>query len=663
VGSLFFAGLLSVSSSAVIGKIISDGGIGHRKSSQLALGMTLGEDIVAIVMITLLGSYARFGVGAGADVDVERAPLLPAVALFGGFVLAVATLGLLIVPRVLRRLDRQANAEVETIFVAGLLFGLALMVVRAGYSVALGAFLLGAIIAETPQRARVERGFAGMRDLFGAIFFVAMGMTIDLGHLRDALVPLGIATALALVGRPLAASFSLLALGYDGRTAVRTGLLIAPLGEFSFILAQMGTDPRVHLLPPEFMSVAVGAALITAFVTPILVRHDQAIADVLTRRRVPLLGRVLRWHRNILDALQRQRRASILWKLTRKRLVQIGVEVAIVSAALAFARPLIERIVAATRPEVLPDLPTAVVCWAVLGIVLLAPLVAVWRNTQALALILANAIARQGPAFARLQPVVTTLLQGVAFLALVLWLWNFVPAEGGLWFTGGVLLFLAIATAVLWRRLIYWHSTIEISLGASLSDEESFGGRTYDWIDRYAPWGLQLDEVALPDRFALAGRSIGDVGIRSHFGCSVIGIERLSFTMANPGPASHLFPGDRLLLLGTKQQIAAARDFLLADQPGGDAGETFRDLTLEMVDVPQDSPAAGHSLMELNWSRLHGVQIVGHENRAARTLTPPADLRIAIGDRLLVLGTPSEVLALRQALQPPADDSAAGEKA
>ncbi len=644
VASVFFAGLLVSSSSAVIGKILTDSGRNHEKSGQLALGITLSEDMVAIVMLTLLGSYVQFGAGGAGGTSVAGTLLM-----FAGFVLALAAAGLLVIPRVLRRLSREASTELETIFVAALLFGLSMMVLRSGYSLALGAFLLGAIIGETPQRAHVERAFAGLRDLFATIFFVAIGMTIDVALLGDAIVPILVLTLLAVIGRPLCAAVILVLVGQDSRTAMRTGLTLAPLGEFGFIVAQLGTANL--LLPPEYMSAAVGAALLTALVTPSLVRHNGRIAERLDPQRLPLLRRALEAHHRILDALQRRGGSNLLWRLSRKRLIQIGVEVAIITVALAFAQPVIAWVVRAVGEDTLPRVPTAVICWTLLGLLLLAPLIAVWRNVQALSLITADYVGRNGPAFARLAPLLTTALQTTAAIGLVLLWWNFLPLEAGLWLTLGVLLFLGLSAAVLWRRMIHWHSNVEYALNVSLGDQAETPAIAYEWMERHSPWGLQVGEITLPDRFAFAGRSIGETGIRRRFGCTVIGIERQSFMIANPGPASHLFPGDRVLLLGTDAQINATREALLAEQREGPVEDTFRDLAVELVPVPPGSPACGQTLSALNWARLLGIQIVGHERGGVRSLSPGADQRLEADDRLLVLGTPRQVGELRTALQ------------
>jgi len=282
--------------------------------------------------------------------------------------------------------------------------------------------------------------------------------------------------------------------------------------------------------------------------------------------------------------------------------------------------------------------------------------VTVWRQLEGCAAALGELVTRRAPAFARLRPLVTAGVRGGGAMALILWWWNFLPGGAGPWLTLAALSLVALAGAVFWRHLLGWHGSLESALQESLGAGAVDPARQGAWLDRHAPWGLQTGEVTLPDSFALAGRSIGEGAIRRRSGCSIVGIERQSYVVANPGPTAHLFPGDRVLLLGTEAQIEAARELLLAESPAGRAGagdaDLFRDLAVEMVQVPPDSPAAGQSLAALNWPRLLGVQVVGHERDGQRTLSPAADLRLEAGDRLLVLGTPHQVADLSRALCP-----------
>jgi monovalent cation:H+ antiporter-2, CPA2 family len=169
---LFLAGMLMVSSSAIISKILHEAGTNHERPGQLAMGIAVLEDVVAVVMLTILNSIVQFGKRDGTA-------LPETLLLLGAFVVLAGIAGLLLVPWLLKRMSIAADEELQTLGIAGLLFGLAVVAQAAGYSLALGAFLLGTIVAETPHRHQVERTFEGMRDVFSAVFFVAIGMQID----------------------------------------------------------------------------------------------------------------------------------------------------------------------------------------------------------------------------------------------------------------------------------------------------------------------------------------------------------------------------------------------------------------------------------------------------------------------------------------------------
>jgi CPA2 family monovalent cation:H+ antiporter-2 len=214
--SLFLAGMLMVSSSAIISKILHETGLNHERPGQLAMGVAVLEDVVAVVMLTLLTSLVQLGTGEGAH-------LVQTVLRLGAFVVVAGIVGLLFVPWLLKRLSVAVNEELQTIGMAALLFGLAVVAQGAGYSLALGAFLLGTIVAETPHRHQVERTFEGMRDVFSAVFFVAIGMQIsvsDLGKSAGLIVGVAVFT---MVARPVAVTTGLALIGTPLKDAMRTG--------------------------------------------------------------------------------------------------------------------------------------------------------------------------------------------------------------------------------------------------------------------------------------------------------------------------------------------------------------------------------------------------------------------------------------------------------
>jgi monovalent cation:H+ antiporter-2, CPA2 family len=231
--TLFIAGMLMVSSSAIISKVLQELNATHQRSGQLALGITIMEDIVAVIMLTLLSTMVQFG-------GEKSAPLHETLGTLSAFVAALLLISLLLVPRLLLGLSQTGTGEIRTLLVIGLVLSLAWVAAKMGFSLALGAFLLGVIVASTPHKQEIERSFEGIRDMFGAVFFVAMGMLVDFSLLAQAWpMVLGI-TLFALLFRPPAIALGLTLTGHPTRDSIRAGLALAPLGEFSFIIAQIG---------------------------------------------------------------------------------------------------------------------------------------------------------------------------------------------------------------------------------------------------------------------------------------------------------------------------------------------------------------------------------------------------------------------------------------
>jgi CPA2 family monovalent cation:H+ antiporter-2 len=279
--AMFMAAMFMVSSSAVIAKIVGELNLTHERSGQVALSVTLLEDIVAVCMLTILASHARGGGG----------PTVSGV-LTGmtAFVVLLVGAGLLMVPRLMRGLEARADPELQTIIVAGLLFTLSLAAVKAGYSLALGAFLLGAIVAEIPQKTAVERSFTGMKDLFSSVFFVSIGMMIDLKLVLPVWPMILGLTVFVIVGRAIATGLALILCGARPKEARRAGLLLTPLGEFSFIIAQLGVSTAV--LPESYYPLSVGVSILTVLLVPSINRHAEAILRVAERIEPSVLQRI-----------------------------------------------------------------------------------------------------------------------------------------------------------------------------------------------------------------------------------------------------------------------------------------------------------------------------------------------------------------------------------
>lgn len=654
--SLFLAAMLMVSSSAIISKVLDELNLTHERPGQLALGVTVLEDVVAITMLTILTSLVAFG--------GEQPPALaPTLGKLGAFIVFVALMSLLVMPKLLTRLSTGASSETRTLIVGGLLLALAVLAVKVGYSLALGAFIFGAIIGSTRYKDDIERVFSGLDQIFGAVFFVAVGMLVDFRVLVESWpLVLGV-TALALLARPVACALGFIAVGNNSRESIQAGLSLTPLGEFSFIIAQLGVESGV--LPASAYPVAVGASLLTSLAAPVLTRRAERISHCIVGLTPSVVDRWIGFYHDWLARLRNRQTASVFWRLTGKRFVQVGVHLLFVSALLLFATPAFLKIREVVGYDFLFPRGLPFVFWTCFGLVLLGPIIAIWRNISALAMIASEAATAGAQRQARLRPLLETALRAVALVLLGAWLGALLPSGWSLLGVAGVVLLLLVAVGIFFRRrLVRLHSRLEIEMMEQLkraSHSASQSAWSHALPLQTADWQLDIDEVTLPVDSTHAGRTLGQIALRKNFGCSVVGIDRQGYGIANPSADTMLYPQDKLLLLGSAEQLAlAARE--LGSTTSGESHTDFDELTMESVVVPADCPLAGKPLVELDLIRKTGVQIGGIRRGKERKLSPSGRDSFQPGDALLVLGTHEQIREFAAQLQPPAADGTIPEK-
>jgi CPA2 family monovalent cation:H+ antiporter-2 len=235
---IFLGAMLSMSSTTIIIKVLSELGKMKEHFSQLIFGILILEDILGIAMIALLSGIAMTGQLSVADVGMTLGKL-------GLFLAVTLVAGLIFVPRLIGYVARFKSNEMLIVTVLGLCFGVSLLAVKLGYSVALGAFIIGAVIAECREIHRVETLLEPVRDMFSAIFFVAIGLLIQPKMLLEHWQPILVITVAVVVGKVFTCSFGAFVGGNDTRTSLRVGMGLAQIGEFSFIIASLGVTLKV----------------------------------------------------------------------------------------------------------------------------------------------------------------------------------------------------------------------------------------------------------------------------------------------------------------------------------------------------------------------------------------------------------------------------------
>ncbi|MDR1010036.1 MAG: cation:proton antiporter [Opitutaceae bacterium] len=673
--SLFVAAMLMVSSSAVIAKIMHELNLNHDRAAQMALAMTIVEDVVAVIMLTVLGAGAHGG-GGGAEGaggaegggGAGGGGVGMVLAVLGAFVALLIMAGLLLMPRVLRKLEKKNDPETQTIIVVGLLLIVTFLTVKAGYSMALGAFLFGAVVAEIKQKIAIEQNFEGLKYVFSSVFFVSIGMLIDLSMLRETKVWMTVVLLglFVLFVRPIACGFALVLVGIPPREARRGGLLLTPLGEFTFIIAQAGITATI--LTESYYPVAVGLSILTVLATPILNRFSDPILRFADKVEPRFVTRAIAAYHGWLTEVQALRTGKPMLRLIRGRLFTLAVEVLFVSGLLIFSGRILTTLeatgfAAAISPETL-----GYVFWCVVGVLALIPLVAVWRNLSAIAVIVGEGLSGGPDATARLQVrALTGVLKAAAAVGMAYWVYAILPLKtlpGWGWALIGAG---AVAVMVVFsNKLISWNSSWESSVQEVLAEDsrapEQVREEARVALDRsLEEWDVCLGECTAPRGAEYAGKTLAELAIPTHFGCSILEVERNGYVITATDSGLRLYPGDRLLLLGKQEQIDSVRAFLGRVAPGhavsknaaqaaqaadDDGGDVFGGSVLETYVMPE-CDRAGKTLADLRISQATGVRVAGIRRGADQIINPGGGARLLAGDCLLVVGTIVELRGFR----------------
>jgi len=240
--------------------------------------------------------------------------------------------------------------------------------------------------------------------------------------------------------------------------------------------------------------------------------------------------------------------------------------------------------------------------------------------------------------------VVETLLKGGAGLLLLLWLSAILPIGGmARWLPLVALVVVGTAFLVFRRRLIYWHSRLEGEVHDILNQgDQKFTGTTAPWIAAHSDWNLTIVDCVLPDLADCRGRTLGELALRSTYGCTVAGVERQGVMVGNPTGDMLLYPRDKVLLLGDPKQIAAGKAFLQRAS-GATTQSTFDEVRMEAVPLATDTELHGRTLEELALSRTFGLQVAGINRGGTRILNPGGEVKLFGGDEVLVLGSPDQI--------------------
>lgn len=463
--SLFLGAILAISSTTIIVKALNDLKMKNERFAQLIFGVLIVEDILGIGIIALLSGIAVSG-------TVSSGEVFSTVGKLSLFMIIALVIGILLVPRLLAYVATFESNEMLLVTVLGLCFGFCLLVVKLEYSMVLGAFLIGAIMAESRQLLKIERLIEPIRDMFSAIFFVAIGLMIDPGILLDYAWPIAVITVAVVLGKMVSCGLGAFIAGNDGKTSLRVGMGLSQIGEFSFIIAALGMTLQVT---SDFLyPVAVAVSALTTLSTPYLIRAADPLSHRLGAIVPQRMARVLGMYGEWLRSIQPRGESALLASMIRKILLQVGVNLALVIGIFFAGAYFAGRI---------GDYLTAWVSdvgwqkgliWGAALLLSLPFLIAAYRKLKALSMLLAEMGVKPEMAGRHTQRVRRVIAEVIPLLSLLVIFVLLAALSASILPTAELLVLIAVVAAgvaaLLWRWFIRVHTRMQVALLETLGN-------------------------------------------------------------------------------------------------------------------------------------------------------------------------------------------------
>ncbi|MBY8969863.1 cation:proton antiporter [Pseudomonas sp. P867] len=465
--SLFLGAILAISSTTIIVKALNDLKMKDQRFAQLIFGVLIVEDILGIGIIALLSSIAVSG-------TVSSGEVFSTVGKLSLFMIVALVIGILLVPRLLAYVAKFESNEMLLITVLGLCFGFCLLVVKLEYSMVLGAFLIGAIMAESRQLIKIERLIEPVRDMFSAIFFVAIGLMIDPQIMLQYAWPIAVITVAVVLGKMLSCGLGAFIAGNDGRTSLRVGMGLSQIGEFSFIIAALGMTLQVT---SDFLyPVAVAVSAITTLLTPYLIRGADPLSLKITAVMPKRMSRVFGLYGEWLRSIQPQGEGAMLASMIRKIILQVGVNLALVIAIFFAGSFFAARIGGYLEGWISDQSWQKALIWGGALLLSLPFLIAAYRKLKALSMLLAEMSVKPEMAGRHTQRVRRVIAELIPLLSLLVIFLLLAALSASILPTNKLLVLIAVVTAavaaVLWRWFIRVHTRMQVALLETLDNHK-----------------------------------------------------------------------------------------------------------------------------------------------------------------------------------------------
>ncbi len=563
MNSLFLGGMLCMSSTTIVFKALDDLGLRQQKFANICFGILVVEDLFAVVLMVLLASLAVNQSFDGSEMAWEVGKL-------AAYLLFWFAAGLFLIPTLLRVCKQHLNDETLTIVSLGLCLGMVLLAEGAGFSAALGAFVMGSILAETVEAEKIEHLLSPIKNMFGAVFFVSVGMMIDPALLLKYWLPISLITLLVICGQIIFASLGVVLSGQPLKTAMQAAFSLTQVGEFAFIIANFGTDKGVT--EPFLYPVIVAVSVITTFLTPYTIR----LAEPAYERVDKILPR--RW-KLMLDAYGHSRSTQKEASLTQRYLGKAILPVVIYTIVSVFIATLYFTLLSDKIASFVNDGVATVFSEPHLWIGRLVSLGLLFTVLSPLLYQIVNKDKRnkdagllweKGSMFTRGLLIVFNAFRIVLVLAIITsCIGKIFDATIGIVLAMGIAVFFFITRSsriqershLLEENFLTNLSAREIAMRQGKRAERKKAQETDDDFE-----DIHFGEVTIPEGSSALGQSLRDLDLRNKTGVSVIRILRDTGNVNNPRATESFKPGDRVVVNGSVGDIELFKIFVAPAQ-------------------------------------------------------------------------------------------------
>ena len=625
VNAIFLGGMISMSSTTIIIKALTDLNMRQRRFVPLVLAVLIIEDLVAVVLMVILSSIAIHK-------TVESGEMLKSILKLSFFLVMWFTVGIFLIPTVFKRFRKIISDELMLVIAMGLCFLMAILAVKAGFSLALGAFVMGSILAGTSEAERIERIIMPVKDLFGAVFFISVGMMVNPQVIVDFWPTIALLSVVVVVGMILFGTFGMLAAGQPLKIAMESGFCLTQIGEFSFIIATLGMS--LGVLDSSMYPIIVTVSVITTFFTPFFIKRAIPTYNWVARH-LPQKWSVLLegYSKNAAESEQKQSRS--IWKSVIKRYALRTLLYSVVTIMLIFLcrnylMPFITKAIPGAWGRFLSITATiAIISPFVYAIIF--PSVTAHEREQ---------LVQKSGRVSYVPLVVMTLFSlFIATNFIVGILYGTYPTAVSIVAGIGIILLLVLVLSPLYKRRL---KELERRFVSNVNERENRRtGKAYNLVS-----DLHLAYMRVGHSCPFVGERLRNADIRRKYGVNVVNIQRNNVNYPIPKGDMRIFPGDVLGVIGNDEQILAMLPLVEADERLVSTAGSPQFLHFA---ITKKSPIVGQKLSQVRLRDDYRCMLVAvQRGEDDEYLNPTPDLCFAPGDVLWVVGDPKLLAPLRK---------------